>query len=187
MLGHDEIAEQMEQGRLSIDPFEPELLKRNSYVLRLGGSFRRISGDSEVDIADPECAALLAGEAFDSPSVVINSGSLVLAASLERISLPDDIVGVLSGISNVARLGVLVHATSAFINAGFGKAKPGTTIFEMATIGGRTVRLYRGLPICHIAFFRLDRPVAGFEPSRRTGQSAPGASELFSQFGHFIF
>jgi hypothetical protein len=51
---HDEIQELLDQGRIGIDPFEPELLKRNSYVLRLGGAFRRISGDSELDVADSQ-------------------------------------------------------------------------------------------------------------------------------------
>jgi dCTP deaminase len=187
MLGHDEIRELLDQERIGIDPFEPELLKRNSYVLRLGGSFRRVSAEAELDIADSESVRAHAGDAFDAESVQVNSTSLILASSLERVWLSPDIVGVLSGISNVARLGVLVHATSAFINAGFGLEGPGTTVFEMATIGGRVVRLYRGLPVCHLAFFRLERPVAGFARSRRTGQSGPGPSDLFDQFGKFIF
>jgi dCTP deaminase len=186
VLSHSEILRCIERGEIVLDPFTPELVKRNSYVLRLGGQFRRITTNDVLDICDPDVMARNAGETFDAPDVEINSTSLVLASSFERVSLAPDLVGVLSGITNVARLGTLVHATSEFVNAGYGWGHPGRVIFELATVGGLRVRLYRVLPICHIAFFRMAEASSFSKPSARTGQDSPGESDLFRQFGHLI-
>jgi dCTP deaminase len=186
VLSHKQIKTAIDAGEISIDPFTPELLKRNSYVLRLGGQFRRLRSDEVLDIADGDCMRRNAGEAFEAADVVVDSTSLLLASSFERISLAPDLVGVLSGITNIARLGTLVHATSAFVNAGYGWGHPGRVVFELATIGGLRVRLYRGLPVCHLAIFRLKEATVYPEASARTGQDAPGHSELFAQFGKYI-
>ena len=186
VLSHGEIIACIDDGRIKIDPFTPELVKRNSYVLRLGGQFRRIKTDEVLDIRDPEVMRRNQGEEFQAPDIEIDSTSLVLASSFERISLAPDLVGVLSGITNVARLGALVHATSEFVNAGYGWGHPGRVIFELATVGNLRVRLYRGLPICHIAFFRMNEATAYAKPSARTGQDSPGNSDLYGQFGHLI-
>lgn len=186
MLSHTEILGCLEKGEISIDPLTPELVKRNSYVLRLGNQYRRIASDEILDIRDPEVMARNSGQIFESAHVEVNSSSLVLASSLERIALAPDLVGVLSGITNVARLGTLVHATSEFVNAGYGWGQPGRVVFELATVGNLRVRLYRGLPICHLAFFRLNAAEPFGRPSARTGQDVPGESDLFRQFGHLI-
>jgi dCTP deaminase len=186
MLGHGEILRAIDAGDIVIDPLRPELVKRNSIVLRLGGQFRRISSDEVLDIADPECMARNAGEAFEGKTVDVDSDSVVLASSFETVSLAPDLVGVLSGITNVARLGTVVHATSAFVNAGYGWGRPGRVVFELSTLGRLRVRLYRGLPICHLAIVRLGERTSYPAPSARTGQDAPGHSDLFTQFGRFI-
>lgn len=186
VLSHGEILRCIDAGEIALEPFTPELVKRNSYVLRLGGQFRRIASNELLDIRDEEVMSRNSGEAFEAPDVEVNSTSLVLASSFEKVSLAPDIVGVLSGITNMARLGTLVHATSEFVNAGYGWRRPGRVVFELATVGGLRVRLYRGLPICHMAFFRMREQTSYEKPSARTGQDSPGQSDLMRQFGHLI-
>lgn len=186
MLNRTEITAAIDRGNIAIDPLTPELIKRNSYVLRLGSKFRRLRSHEIIDIADPDSMSRNAGETFESDSVVIDSDSVVLASSFETISLAPNLAGVLSGISNVARLGTLVHATSAFINAGYGWGQPGRVVFEIATLGRLRVKLYTGIPICHLAIVRLAGAADYPSPSARTGQDWPGQSDLFAQFGHLI-
>lgn len=186
MLSHGEILRAIEAGEIVIDPLTPELIKRNSYVLRLGGQFRRIEPDGVIDVRDADSLERNAGKEFEAASVEVNSTSLVLASSFEKIALAPHFVGVLSGITNVARLGTLVHATSAYVNAGYGWGHPGRVVFELATVGSLRVELYRGLPICHLAIFRLEEATTYAKPSARTGQDAPGKSDLMAQFGHLI-
>lgn len=186
MLSNREIERAIDGGDIKLIPFVPELVKRNSYLLRLGDQFRRIDSTGVVDTADPASMHEHEGSAFSEDSVVVDGTSLVLASSFETIEIAPHLVGLLSGISNVARLGVVVHAASEFVNAGYGREAPSRVVFELATLGGRRVRLWRGAPICHLAFVRM-REAADFKTSSaRTGQDSPGASDLFGQFGHYI-
>ncbi|GAA2280283.1 dCTP deaminase [Actinomadura sp. NPDC048955] len=185
ILSDTDIRKSIADGSLTITPFDERLVKRNSYLLRLHSQFRRISGDAIVDTADPVSLRAGAGAAFRSESVVVTPDALVLACSRERIGLPADTVGILSGISNVARLGVMVHCTSQLVNAEFGDESPSRLVLEVSTVGGRSVRLYAGTPLCHLVLCKLVSPTAPRESSRRTGQEGPDPSELLSQFGHF--
>ena len=154
MLSHGEIGKAIESGEIAIEPFERELIKRNSCLLRLGRRFRRIEADEILDVGDQESLDQAAGEPFEASEVIVDSTSLVLASSLERVALAPDLVGVLSGISNVARLGVIVHATSAFVNAGFGWGAPTSVTFELAVAcqsqGTTPVASSMGPPRAHI-------------------------------------
>ena len=186
MLSRSEILNAIDSGDIVIEPFEFELIKRNSCLLRLGDRFRTVEGSEVIDVGDQESIDSACGEPFQARDVVVDSTSLLLASSFEQISLAPNLVGVLSGISNVARLGVLVHATSAFVNAGFGFGAPSNVTFELATIGGLRVRLRTGIPLCHLAFVRMNEATDYERPSARTGQDYPGGSELYRQFGRFI-
>lgn len=186
MLSHSEILKAIEVGDIVIDPFEPELVKRNSCLLRLGDRFRTVASDGIIDVGDQTSIDSANGDPFQAQDVVVGSRSLTLASSLERLSVAPDLVGVLSGISNVARLGVLVHVTSAFVNAGFGFGAPSRVTFELATVGGLQVRLRTGIPLCHLAFVRMSEATAYERVSARTGQDFPGGSDLHTQFGRFI-
>lgn len=79
-------------------------------------------------------------------------GKLVLAQTMERISLPilDDGRGCLAarveGRSSYARCGVLVHFTAPTIHAGFS----GTITLEIINLGPMPVLLYPEAPICQL-------------------------------------
>ena len=176
----------LDSGDILIEPFDRALLKRNSYLLQLGSEYRRLSSRDLFDSANPKHYEDYAGELWTGQFVDVEPDTLILATSSQRVGVGHNLVGVLSGISNVARLGVQVHCTSAFVNAGYGMPNdPGHVVFEMATVGGRRVRMYPGTPICHLAFLASESPAQSRKPSDRSGQSGPDPSSLFSQFGDF--
>jgi len=185
ILSDQDIRRARDDGDLHISPFDDRLVKRNSYLLRLAGPFRRIQGSGIVDTADPASFGENEGEIETGASVLLTPDTLVLAGTHERVGLAPSLAGLLSGISNVARLGVQVHATSQLINAGFAHGDPSPLVFELSTIGGRRVRLYSGTPLCHLVLARLATPTAQPRPSRRTGQHGTDPSRLLDQFGHF--
>ncbi|MEU5822075.1 dCTP deaminase [Streptomyces sp. NPDC047803] len=185
ILSGAEIRQAVRSGEMGITPFDDRLVKRNSYLLRLSGPFRRLEGDEVVDTADPESFRRAEGTVEDGESVVLTPDTLVLAGTHERVGLAPSLVGLLSGISNVARLGVQVHATSQLVNAGFAYGDPSPLVLELCTVGGRRVRLYRGTPVCHLVLARLSVPATGSVPSARTGQRGTDPSRLLEQFGHF--
>ena len=52
-------------------------------------------------------------------SFILRPGQFVIAETAEDITLPDDIIGRLEGKSSLARLGVVIHQTSARFDPGW--------------------------------------------------------------------
>jgi len=84
-------------------------------------------------------------------SIIMQPGDFILAATREAVSLPKDIVGQLTGKSSLARLGIMVHVTAGFIDAGFSDP-PAQITLEIVNLGNRPVKLYAGMPIGQIVF-----------------------------------
>lgn len=141
-----------------IDPFDVRLLKPCSYVLRLGAEcmvWR--AGGQPISIADYEPSP----EDFDrlhTDDVCLQNGALVLCGTMERIAVPEHLFGVLSTTSHLARFGISVHQGSMYVSPGYGHLNPSGLTLEMTCCNPNAVRLRRGLPACHIAFFEVNGP-----------------------------
>lgn len=80
--------------------------------------------------------------------------NLVLATTKAVFSIPDHLVGVLDGVSTLARQGLAVHLTAGFIDPGF----CGEITLEMTVAGPRKIGLYSGMRIGQLRFHLLDQP-----------------------------
>ena len=58
-------------------------------------------------------------EIAEGDALFIHPGELVLGATLEAVTVPDDLVGWLDGRSSLARLGLMVHVTAGRIDPGW--------------------------------------------------------------------
>lgn len=67
----------------------------------------------------------------------LEPGQFVLAQTLERVHMPDSLVGFVEGRSSYARIGVTVHLTAPKIDPGFN----GHITLEMANFGSLPVQL----------------------------------------------
>ena len=67
----------------------------------------------------------------------IAPGGFVLAQTLERVAMPNDLVGLVEGRSSWARVGLSVHLTAPKIDPGF----DGTITLEIANMGPARVQL----------------------------------------------
>ncbi|HEY9868594.1 MAG TPA: dCTP deaminase [Candidatus Obscuribacterales bacterium] len=148
-----EIRKEIAEGRLVIDPYEDRLIQPNSYDVRLSDRFSwHDAGDEVIDPYDSQSVLKGLVHVVDE-NVVIKPGQFLLGATLERICLPRDIVGQLTGKSSLARLGVMVHVTAGFIDAGFSHP-PAQITLEIVNVGNRPVRLHAGMPIAQMVFTR---------------------------------
>jgi dCTP deaminase len=158
VLSDATILEQVQSGRIRIDPWDPALVQPASVDLRLGDSFRVFHNHrtSAIDLRDPpsgltEEVALKTNESF-----VIHPGEFCLGRTLEWVELPDDIVARIEGKSSIGRLGLIVHATAGFCDPGW----KGTLTLELNNLTRVPIKLYPGLPIAQLSFMALDRPAA---------------------------
>ena len=156
VLSDGTIVALVEQGRIRIDPWDPDLVQPASVDLRLGDSFRVFHNHraTAIDLRDPpvnltEEVVVPAEEAF-----VIHPGEFCLGRTLEWVELPDDIVARIEGKSSLGRLGLIVHATAGFCDPGW----KGTLTLELNNLTRVPIRLYPNLPIAQLSFMTLDQP-----------------------------
>jgi len=91
-------------GRIEIDPFSFDQLQPHSYDLRLGKDLLLRTGYHN-EIATHKLPQ--------------NLYMFALGTTLERIKLPDNICAQVDGKSTLGRLGLSVHQTAGWIDAGF--------------------------------------------------------------------
>ena len=64
----------------------------------------------------------------------------MLGQTLERVRLPDDLVARLEGKSSLGRLGLLIHSTAGFVDAGF----EGNLTLELSNVANLPITIYTG-------------------------------------------
>jgi dCTP deaminase len=148
------------EGRIVVDP-APQLdiqLGSCSLDLRLSNEFSLFEYNRYpfVDIRNPAQTehTRLVTVADDEP-FILHPGSFVLAVTIERLELPDDIVARLEGRSSLGRLGIIVHATASVIDPGW----RGRVVLELANHGAMPVALYKGVRVCSVTFEGVSTPV----------------------------
>ncbi len=155
MVDH-EIRQVIETGQLIIEPFEPSLIQPNSYDVRLANKFSW--HEANLDVIDPFDAKSIQSSVKEltADNIVIKPQEFILAATYEKFSLPCDIVGQLTGKSSLARLGLMVHVTAGFIDAGFSHP-PAQITLEIVNVGNRPVRLHALMPIGQMVFTKTSQ------------------------------
>lgn len=159
MLSDKDILKELNRS-LRIDPLVPENVQPASVDLRLDREFWVAASGWARDI-DPrqDCSSLFrAGELVEHPTgppyFLLEPGMFVLASTFERVSLNAELAAKVEGKSSLGRLGLLVHATAGFIDPGF----EGQVTLELANLTPRRIRLYPGMLIAQVCFFRLETP-----------------------------
>lgn len=148
------------EGRIKVDP-APEYevqLGSCSLDLRLSGEFSLFEYNRfpYVDIRNPhqtDHTRLI--HVADGEPFILHPGSFVLAVTIERLELADDIVARLEGRSSLGRLGIIVHATASIIDPGW----RGRVVLELANHGSMPVALYKGVRVCSVTFEAVSTPV----------------------------
>lgn len=146
----------IEDGAITIDPFDPAMIQPASVDLRLGNSFRVFHNHrtSAIDLRDPPTNLTEQIQVGEDEPFVIHPGEFCLGRTLEYVELPDDVVARIEGKSSLGRLGLIVHATAGFCDPGW----KGTLTLELNNLTRVPIRLYPNLPIAQLSFMTLDAP-----------------------------
>lgn len=129
----------------------------------------------------PDLTRLL--EVDPEEGFILHPGEFVLGSTYEQVGLPDDVAARLEGKSSLGRLGLLTHSTAGFIDPGF----EGHVTLELSNMATLPIRLWPGMKIGQLCFFRLTSPAerpygAGATFSRYHGQRGPTASRSHLNF-----
>ena len=155
ILAHSEILEEIKKGRIKITPFDENLVGPASVDLHLSNVFRVfVHLPTEIDVTE-ELDFRKATKGFKVPDgeyLHLNPGQTVLGITEERIELPPDICGWLEGRSRFARVGLLVHVSSSFMQPGISNHQ----VLEMSNFGPIPLRVYPGTAVCQFIFGRAE-------------------------------
>ncbi|MHA7836452.1 MAG: dCTP deaminase [bacterium] len=153
VLTRDQILSEIDQGRVRLDPFDRSQVGVASVDLTLGPEIREILPGrdpirvmNDTDYRDYTRVRLLDGPFRLDPGVTIHG------ITAERVSLPDDLCGFLEGRSRFARLGLMIHVTSAFVQPGVSNRQ----VLEMSNVSSRALEVVAGVRICQLVLMRTE-------------------------------
>ena len=183
VLSDGTIRAEIAAGRIRVDPFDPELIQPSSIDVRVDRKFRVFNNARHpyIDVRRPmqdltELVETIGGEPF-----ILHPGEFVLGQTLEKLTMPDDLVARLEGKSSLGRLGLLIHSTAGFIDSGFS----GHLTLELSNVANLPITIYHAMPIGQISFMRMDAPVErpyGSAGNKYQGQEEPTPSRFHLNF-----
>ena len=131
-------------GDIVIEPFDPKRLNANSYDLSLHDELM-VYEEIVLDLKENNRVRRIQ---IPPEGLVLKPQQLYLGRTAERTETRN-LVPMLEGRSSVGRLGLFVHITAGFGDAGF----CGYWTLEMFAI--QPLRIYPGIPICQIFYHEL--------------------------------
>ena len=179
------IREELAAGRIVIDPLGPDSVQPSSVDLHVDRYFRVFRNDTTPFIDPKERQEDLTElvEMTDDRAFILHPGEFVLGSTLERVALPDDLVARLEGKSSLGRLGLLIHSTAGFVDAGW----DGHLTLELSNVANLPIALYPGMKIGQISFLRMttaaEHPYGSDATgSKFQGQRGPTPSRYYLNF-----
>jgi dCTP deaminase len=153
VLTRDAILAEIAAERLIIDPFEEDQLGPASIDLTLGDEIRVIqTGAEAIPIAaDVDYRSFTSHRRLESP-FVLEPGVTIHGITRERLTLPPDLCGLLEGRSRFARLGLMIHVTSAFVQPGVSNHQ----VLEISNVAGHPLEIHPGTRLCQIVLLRTE-------------------------------
>lgn len=156
VLSDRDIKLELAQGRIVIEPLDLADVQPASVDVRLGSSFRIFRNSTHAFI-DPTTDQPELTEAIEVPEggqFVLHPGQFVLGTTLERIAVPDDVLGKLEGKSTLGRLGLMIHSTAGYVDPGW----DGEITLELSNVATLPIVLHPGMRIGQMSFERMSSP-----------------------------
>jgi dCTP deaminase len=185
ILSDRTIREELAAGRIVIDPLDEGSVQPSSVDLRLDRLFRVFLNhtmpviDVKRDLEDlTRLVEIQPDDAF-----ILHPGEFVLASTYEKLGLPDDLVARIEGKSSLGRLGLLIHSTAGFIDAGF----CGHITLELSNVANLPITLYPEMKIGQVSFLKMTTPAdapygSSAAGSKYQGQRGPTPSRYWENF-----
>jgi dCTP deaminase len=185
ILSDRSIREALAARRIVVEPLDDRDVQPSSVDLRLDRYFRVFRNDTTpfIDPKEPQEDLTEIVEMSEGNAFILHPGEFVLGSTVERVVLPDDLVARLEGKSSLGRLGLLIHSTAGFVDAGW----DGHLTLELSNVANLPIALYPGMKVGQISFFEMttaaEHPYGSTENgSKYQGQRGPTPSRYYLNF-----
>lgn len=185
ILSDVSIRKALADGRIAIDPLDDACIQPSSVDLHVDRYFRVFRNDTTpyIDPKEPQENLTELVEVVDDNAFILHPGEFVLGSTHERVKLPDDLVARLEGKSSLGRLGLLIHSTAGFVDAGW----DGHLTLELSNVANLPIAIYPGMKIGQISFLQMTTPAdqpygSRSMRSKYQGQRGPTPSRYYLNF-----
>lgn len=185
ILSDRTLREQIDAGRIVVEPFDETCIQPSSIDVKIGNDFRVFRNHTAkvIDVKQDMTSLTELVEIPDDGVFVLHPGEFVLASTMERIGVPVDMVARIDGKSSLGRLGLIIHSTAGFIDPGF----DGHITLELTNIATLPITLYPRMKVGQVSFMMMttaaDKPYgSGAFGSKYHGQRGPTPSRYFENF-----
>ena len=189
VLSDRSIREAVEAGHIGIEPYSDRDVQPASVDFHLANTILVFRNSTLPYIDLRKDVPNLTDEVIikDDEPFILHPGEFVLGSTLEKLTLPNNLVARIEGKSSLGRLGLMIHSTAGFIDPGWS----GNLTLELANVSRLPITLYFGMRIGQISFQQMttevDRPYGSKElSSRYQGQESPTASRAHLDFDSHI-
>lgn len=179
LLSDRDIRAALADGRVGLDPLDPDMVQPSSVDVRLDRYFRLFDNHkyAHIDPAQDQDQLTRLVEVDPDEPFILHPGEFVLGSTYEVVTLGTDVAARLEGKSSLGRLGLLTHSTAGFIDPGFS----GHVTLELSNMATLPIKLWPGSKIGQLCFFQLSSSTetpygSGAYGNRYQGQRGPTAS-----------
>ncbi len=185
ILSDRDIKKELKSKEITIKPYRAECLQPASYDVHLDRHFL-VFNTNQNFVIDPRDISKDLMKKIDitkTEPFILHPGEFALGVLLEETGVSDKLVGRLEGKSSLGRLGLIIHTTAGFLDAGNSLKMT----LELFNAGKIPLKLYYGMPIGQMAFEYLSSPCErpygskGLN-SKYKGDTKPQASKMHLNF-----
>lgn len=170
ILTGPKIHEEVLNGSIIIDPFDPTQLNPNSYDFRLGSKLK-VYKNLELDTKHENETETI--ELTES-GIILYPNKLYLGHTSEKIG-SEKYVPIIRGKSSTGRLGLFVHITADLIDIGYiGR-------FTLMLHAVQPLRVLPNMRIGQVTFWKVFGDIKLYE-GKYQGSMEPAASQVFKDF-----
>ncbi len=155
ILSNEDIKKALKRGIIKIEPLEEEQIGPASVDLTLSDEwylFKNACKGKKLDLSKISWEKVT--RKVKAKHITLKHDDICLGKTLERITLPKNIMGRLEGRSRYARMGLSVHITSALVQPGSDNHQ----VLEIGNMAPFSVTLHAGMRVSQVVFTRLESP-----------------------------
>lgn len=175
ILSDMDIIKCIQEGLISIEPFNKDNLSSCSYDLTLYPVILSPYTCSCIDIKDSfEKEKIFNEVQIPEEGYVLLPGRFYLASTNEYIRVGPTICAFIEGRSSIGRLGLFIH-NAGWIDSGF----HGQITLELFNASSNCIRIYPNMRICQIVFSYVSSTVANLYDGKYNNQRGPTPSKIY--------
>ncbi len=155
VLSRDKILEKIDSGDIKISPYSINNVCPAGYDLTLSNEFRYYKTEIKEVIIKEDTDYTNYTEKIiveDGKYLTLLPKETVLSITTEKITLSNNLCGLLNGRSRFARMGLFIHITAFFMNPGISNRQ----VLEIHNSSPYVLKLKPGTKICQFIFINMD-------------------------------